>query len=204
MNIDLIFNSQPNLLIESSVHPSLHWSCHHQISFATFNIDTVYLPLYERKIWHYLIANIDLIKDAINAFDWEKVFPNTDVDKTVYIFNKTIINILFNFNHHGMVLFHERGPPWMNKEIKNLIHEKKNIFNCFCRSNNDKQLLDRLKDLQIQLNSIIEKSKGNNYSQITSKLSNISKSSKTCLFILKSFLIGKKSSNYSTAIWKQT
>ena len=88
----------------------------------------------------------------------------------------------------------------MNKEIKNLIHEKKNIFNCFCQSNNDKQLLDRLKDLQIQLNSIIEKSKGNNYSQITSKLSNISKSSKTCLFILKSFLIGKKSSNYSTAI----
>ena len=26
----LIFNSQPNLLIESDVHPSLHPNCHHQ------------------------------------------------------------------------------------------------------------------------------------------------------------------------------
>ena len=35
----------------------------------------------------------------------------------------------------------------------------KNNFNCF-RQNNNKQLLDRLKDLQIQLNVIIEKSTG--------------------------------------------
>ena len=59
----------------------------------------------------------------------------------------------------------------MNKEIKKLIHEKKNIFNCFRRNNNDKQLLDRLKDLQVQLNFLIEKSKGKYYSLLTSKLS---------------------------------
>ena len=41
--IDLIFNSQPNLLIESSVHPSLHPNCHHQIVFAKFNLDILYL-----------------------------------------------------------------------------------------------------------------------------------------------------------------
>ena len=28
--IDLIFNSQPNLLMESGVHPSLHPNCHHK------------------------------------------------------------------------------------------------------------------------------------------------------------------------------
>ena len=34
--IDLIFNSQPNLLIESGVHPSLHPNCHHQIVLQNF------------------------------------------------------------------------------------------------------------------------------------------------------------------------
>ena len=29
--IDLIFTSQPNLIIESGVHPSLHSNCHHQL-----------------------------------------------------------------------------------------------------------------------------------------------------------------------------
>ena len=47
--IDL--NSQPNLLIESGVHPSLHSNCHHQIIFAKFNLDIVYPPSYEREIW---------------------------------------------------------------------------------------------------------------------------------------------------------
>ena len=65
----------------------------------------------------------------------------------VYIFNKTIINTLCNFISHEKVLFEDRDLPFMNKEIKKMIQEKKNIFNCFRRSNDDLQLLDRLKDL---------------------------------------------------------
>ena len=93
-------------------------------------------------------------------------------------FNQTIINILCNFVLHEVVLFDDRDPPWMNKEIKKMIHEKKNIFNCFRRNNNDKRLFDRLKYLQVQLNFPIEKSKGKYYSRLTSKLSDIGKSSK--------------------------
>ena len=88
--IDLIFNSQPNLLIESGVHPSLHPNCHHQIVFAKFNLDIVYPPPYEREIWHYQKANIDLIKCAINSFDWEKAFSNIDIDKMVSILIKLL------------------------------------------------------------------------------------------------------------------
>ena len=136
--IDLIFNSQPNLIIESGVHPSLHPNCHHQIVFAKFNLDIVYPPPYEREIWNYLKANIDLIKRAINSFDCEKAFSNIDIDKTISIFNQTIINILCNFIPHETVLFDDRDPSWMNKEIKKLIHKKKSIFNCFRQNNNGK------------------------------------------------------------------
>ena len=145
---DLIFNSQPNSLIEFGVHPSLHPNCHHQIVFGKFNVDIVYPPPYKGEIWYYQKVNIDLIKRAINSFDLEKAFSNIDIDKMVSIFNQTIINILCNFIPHEAVLFDDRDPPWMKKEIKKLIHEKKNILNCFRRNNNDKQFLDRLKDLQ--------------------------------------------------------
>ena len=37
--IDLVFTSQPNLVIESGVHPSLHQNCHHQIVYAKFNLN---------------------------------------------------------------------------------------------------------------------------------------------------------------------
>ena len=138
MRIDLIFNSQPNLPIESGVHPSLHPNYHLEIIFAKFNLDIVYPPPHERKIWHYQKTNIDVIKRGINLFDWEKVFFNIDVDKMVSIFNqiiinifnKTTINILCNSILHETVLFDDTDPPWMNKEIKKLIHEIK-IFQLF-------------------------------------------------------------------------
>ena len=36
--IDLIFTTQPNLVVESGVHSSLYPNCHHQIVFAKFNL----------------------------------------------------------------------------------------------------------------------------------------------------------------------
>ena len=48
--IGLIFTSQPNLITGSSVHPSLHPNCHHQIVFAKFILHIVYPPPYLREI----------------------------------------------------------------------------------------------------------------------------------------------------------
>ena len=46
--IDLIFTSQPNLVMESGIHLSLHSNCHHQIVFAKFDLSIFYPPPYER------------------------------------------------------------------------------------------------------------------------------------------------------------
>ena len=66
--IDLIFTSQPNLVMESGVHSSLHPNCHHQIVFAKINLKIYYPPPYEREIWHYEKENADLIRRLINQF----------------------------------------------------------------------------------------------------------------------------------------
>ena len=41
--IDLIFISQPNMVMDSSVHSSLRSRCHHQIIYAEFNLKA-FLP----------------------------------------------------------------------------------------------------------------------------------------------------------------
>ena len=43
--IYLIFANQPNLVIYSGVHPSLHQNCHHQIIFAKINLKVYYPQL---------------------------------------------------------------------------------------------------------------------------------------------------------------
>ena len=72
--IDLIFASQPNLIIESGVHPSLHPNCHHQLIYAKFNLQIYYPPLYYKKVCHYNDANTELIRRAVDQFNWKKHF----------------------------------------------------------------------------------------------------------------------------------
>ena len=61
--IDLVFTSQPNLVMESGLHSSLHENCHHQLVYAKFSLKVRYPPPFEREIWHYQHANIDQTKE---------------------------------------------------------------------------------------------------------------------------------------------
>ena len=62
--IDLIFNSQPNLLIESGVHPSLHPNCHHQIVLQNFEV---------MKTISSLMHHLQLIKSIFFRLIYENV-----------------------------------------------------------------------------------------------------------------------------------
>ena len=122
--IDLIFTSQPNLLMESGVHSSLHPNCHHQIVFAKINLKIHYPPPYEREIWHFEKANADLIRRSIDQFSWDIRLAHIDVNQKVYLFNQTIKNILHNFIPHETVTCDDRDPPWITSKIKGLIQKK--------------------------------------------------------------------------------
>ena len=62
--IDLIFTSQPNMIMDSGVHPSLHSNFHHQIIYAKFELKVFYPPPYERTMWRFSRANSDHIKKS--------------------------------------------------------------------------------------------------------------------------------------------
>ena len=49
--MDLIFTTQPNLVMESVVHYSLHANCHHHKTFAKFSLKIHYPPPYEPEVF---------------------------------------------------------------------------------------------------------------------------------------------------------
>ena len=176
--IDLIFTSQPNLVVESGVHPSLHPNCHHQIVFAKFNLMISYPPPYSRDVWHYREANTDLNRRAISNFNWEKAFYNTNVTKKVSIFNETILNVLSNYIPHETLTCDDKDPSCFNSRIKSLLQDKNKLYKDFRRSNTNAQLLNKLNHLLEQLNLLINRSKQYYYAQMTKKLNNVSKNCK--------------------------
>ena len=81
--IDLIFTSQPNLITESAVHPSLHPNYHRQVIYTKFNLKFYYPPPYECEVWHYKEVDSDLNRRSLEMFIWGGAFKNSNVNDTV-------------------------------------------------------------------------------------------------------------------------
>ena len=90
--INLIFTNQPNLVINSGIKPSLHENCHHQITYAKFNLQIIHPLPYQRLDWYYKNANASSIQKTLNMIDWNKLFFNAIVEKQVDILNDTLFN----------------------------------------------------------------------------------------------------------------
>ena len=72
--------------MESGVHSALHPNYHHQVVFAKFNLSILYPPPYERTVWFYKIENPELIRKAINEFDWIRAPSKVSIDKKSFLF----------------------------------------------------------------------------------------------------------------------
>ena len=66
--IDLMFTDQPNLVIESGVHPSLHEHCHHKIIYGKLSVSSIALPPYTRRICYYDKADFVAIMKILKCF----------------------------------------------------------------------------------------------------------------------------------------
>ena len=112
--IDLIFTSQPNLVMDAGIHLPLHANCHHQILYAKFNLKIHYPPPSERK------AHINLIRRAMNKFNWERAFSILISNEMVSVYNTAIKNIIANFIPHKTIICDDRHPPWIDNIVKKI------------------------------------------------------------------------------------
>ena len=124
--IDLIFTSQPNLIIESGVHPPWHSKRHHKIVCATINLQIHFPPPFSRQVWHYKDANTGLIKGAIEKFNWQRVFLNTSVNEKAIIFEKKQLFSIRPYSKFSVILFFVKQSYAMTKTHHGSL-KKKNI-----------------------------------------------------------------------------
>ena len=104
----------------------------------------------------------------------------------------TIKNILSNYIPHETITCDDRGPPWINKNIKQLILEKNQAYKSYLRSNKSLQFLNQFQFLQTKLNYLIEESKEKYYVRLSKQLLHPQTSPKSYWSILKTFVNKKK------------
>ena len=145
--IDHIYTSQPNLVYEIGVHPSLYSTCHHQIAYAKISFKVFFPPSYVREVWHYKEARVDLINRSIESFNWEKSFENLNVNEQVNILNSTLLNIFRNFIPNEMITCRAKDPPWLNTKIKTDLRKNNKLYRKYISGGRQKEDESKLNEL---------------------------------------------------------
>ena len=96
----------------------------------------------------YEKANVDHIRRSTDEFSWERCFANTTINDKVHMFNKTIKNIMSNHIPQETFICDDRDPPWINKDIKQLILDKNHACKSYIRNDRSLQFFNQFQFLQ--------------------------------------------------------
>ena len=190
--IDLIFTTQPNMVLESGVHHSLHQNCHRQIIFAKFNLKVYYPPPYERTIFHYSQAMLTIFNKQLIFLIGRMLSLILMLMPKCSFFSNTVLNILNNYIPHETKICDDRDPPWMTLKIKELISEKNKLYSRIKKRNNSVLNKQLFQSLQQHLSISIENAKNKYFFSIPEKLNNPNTSIKYYWSLIKTLQNGKK------------
>ena len=190
--IDLLFANQPNLIVNSGVHPSLHPQCHHQVIYAIIEFKIYFPPPYQRLVWDYSKADTEAIDSVIAHFDWATAFSTLNVDDQVHFFNDTIMNIFKNYIPSKVITINDRDPPWLTDQIKRKINLKNIRYHTYVRNGKNNNDYEDLCSLCEDVSLSIKNAKENYYNHLVDKINASKGNGKSYWTILKSLFIGKK------------
>ena len=193
--IDLIITDQPNLFVDSGVHPSLDEHCQHQIIYGKLDISVPYPPPFKRKVWDYSKANVRKIRDTIDSIDWKSKLSDPDPEHMSNLFTKTLLSIFTDYIPNQVIKCSDKDPPWISSEIKTAIKRKHRVYKKFLLRGKRQEDLDLVKAAQYEATKMIQKAKENYYLTIGHKLSDPSHGIKAYWSVLNRLINKKKSLN---------
>ena len=109
--IDLIKTDQPNIFVESGVHPSLDEHCQHKIVCGKLNISIPPPPPYHRTIWEYSMSNDRAMIDTIASIDWLSKFSEMGPEEMTTAFTNEIYSIVSAYIPNKIIKFNGKDPP---------------------------------------------------------------------------------------------
>ena len=158
--IDLIFTDQPNLFIETGVHPSLHGHCHHQIIYGKLSFSNISLSPYTRRIWYYDKADANAIMKSIELFNWNKHLNSIlNPNDQVKLLTDVLLNIYSNFIPNKDKTIRPHQAPWITQTIKNFLRNKNRVYKNFVRNGQPVEKLEGIQKMISEGSRMIEDAK---------------------------------------------
>ena len=170
--IDLVCTDQPNVFLETGVHPSLHEQCHHQIIHGKLAMNNSSPASHNRRVWFYYRANVSAIKKSIEMYNWHKSFAEISCpSEQVNLLNQVLTSIFNNFIPNKIVKVEPQQIPWITKTIKSFLRKSNRAYKSFVRSGYSQERSEMIQQMILQGTRLVEEAKQRYFLKIGQKLS---------------------------------
>ena len=193
--IDLIITDQPNMFVESGVHPSLDEHCQHQLIYGKLNISLPTPPPYKRTIWDYSKADTDTIRDKLNRVEWNLRFNGLGSEEMAEVFTSALHSILSSQIPNKIIKCNDKDPPWITPELKSAIRRKHRVYRKFVQRGRRQEDWNQVKETRNETSKMIIRAKESYYLNLGRKLSDPNQGIKSYWTTLNRLINKKKVSN---------
>ena len=190
--IDLIITDQPNLFVETGVHPSLDNNCQRQIIHGMLNITLPSPPPYKRTVWEYKKANTCAIKGLLNDINWASKFNGLGSEEMANIFTDNLLSILSANIPNREIKCNDKDPPWVTSALKTAIKRKHRLYRNYMRRGRNTEDWERVRTTRNETSKLITSAKQMYLLSLGQKLSDPNQGKKPYWSIFNR-LINKKS-----------
>lgn len=107
---------------------------------------------YERLVWMYKYANINLLKEKITTFDWDSLLNGT-LDDACNTFTNTFLDIAKSCIPSKFITVRSDDKPWYDNEIRRFSRKRDRLKSKSVQSRNPNDWL-RYKQMRNKVNNL--------------------------------------------------
>ena len=120
----------------------------------------LHITAIERKVWHYVKADVGAIKRSLENFPWaQQLNLNSDPNWQVKMFHGTFLNIMSNFIPNDVKKCVPRDPPWISRSLKTLLKKKNRLFDHYKKHGYKEDDKTRLETFRTECQEAVQKAK---------------------------------------------
>ena len=134
LNITGLYQTLPNLIVESGVHTPLYQNCQHELIYGIKYFQIPSQPHYKRRVWKYNKANFNSLRSDLNLIDWYEEFRDLDSNEAANSFLEKFFGLISNHIPNFEMLCNAKDPPWITKSVKSAICRKHKIYKKYVKN----------------------------------------------------------------------
>lgn len=92
------------------------------------NISIPCPPPYKKIVWDFTKSDHVAIRNSITGLDWPSIFHGLNPNQTAEEFTNKIYLIIETYVPNKVMVFNDKDPPWITKDVKVAIKRKHRVF----------------------------------------------------------------------------